>query len=201
MDIKASGGETLLTGSARDTRRGFPLKKSTLGVTAAGRDLSSYRRTAFPARVSSGINAVERGRGVGGGAESGGSVSRFGEVLFRSRQTGGSVAGGSVAGGTAAGGISGVGGGFVRGVGGDGGGIGVGQRAAALRRTGGILSERFLGSNPLLSPAPVSLPSLELGSVGGGVVGLPNGEIGGGDLSVDLLRALQKYRVAAEVQG
>ncbi len=195
MDIKASGGETLLTGSARDTRRGFPLKKSTLGVTAAGRDLSSYRRTAFPARVSSGINAVERGRGVGGGAESGGSVSRFGEVLFRSRQMGGSVAGGS------AGGISGDGGGFVRGISGDGGGIGVGQRAAALRRTGGILSERFLGSNPLLSPAPVPLPSLELGSVGGGVVGLPNGEIGGGDLSVDLLRALQKYRVAAEVQG
>ena len=196
MDIKASGGETLLMGSARDTRRGFPLKKSTLGVTAAGRDLSSYRRTAFPARVSSGINAVERGRGVGGAAESGGSVSRFGEVLFRRGQTGGSVAGGNVAGG-----ISGDGGGFVRGVGGDGGGIGVGQRAAALRRTGGILSERFLGSNPLLSPAPVPLPSLELGSVGGGVVGLPNGEIGGGDLSVDLLRALQKYRVAAEVQG
>ena len=182
MEIKANGGEGLLTGSARDTRQGFPLKKSTSrGVGAAGRDLSSYRRTAVPTGTSSDIKAVERGRGVVGGAESGGSVSRFGEVLFRR--------------------VSGDGGGLVRGVGGGVGGIGIGQRAAALRRTGGIFSERFLGSNPLLSPAPVALPSLESSTVGGGVVGLPNGEIGGGDLSVDLLRALQKYRVAAEVQG
>ena len=117
--------------------------------------------------------------------------------MFRSKAGSNSGSSGSNSGS----GVRGVEGGFVRGVGGGGGGIGVGQRAAALRRTGGILSQRFLEGNLLLSPAPVSLPSLESLGVGGGVVGLPNGDIGGGGLSADVLRALQKYRVAAEVQG
>ena len=191
MDIKANGIETLLTSSARGQGQGFPLLKGAAVKGrvegAGGQDLSSYRRTALPRRVSSGAGGLpvaQKGGGVRG-VEKG--ISKFSEALFRSKT---------------AGGVSGVGeGGLLRGVGGGEGGIGAGQRAAALRRTGGILSERFLGSNPLLSPAPAPLPSLESMSVGGGVVGLPNGEVGGGGLSADLLRALQKYRVAAEVQG
>ena len=195
MDIKgieAIGEEALLAGAGRG--RGIPLKD----FTAAGRDLSSYRRTALPTPLPRRVEqGVEQGRGVARGV--GGDVGRdigkgFGEALFRSKA-------GSNSGSNSGSGVRGVEGGFVRGVGGGGGGIGVGQRAAALRRTGGILSQRFLESNLLLSPAPVSLPSLESLGVGGGVVGLPNGDIGGGGLSADVLRALQKYRVAAEVQG
>ena len=191
MDIKgieASGGEALLAGAGRG--REIPLKD----FTAAGRDLSSYRRTALPTSLPMPLprrveQGVEQGRDVGRDVGKG-----FGEVLFRSKA-------GSSSGSNSGSSVRGVEGGFVRGVGGGGGGIGVGQRAAALRRTGGILSQRFLESNLLLSPAPVSLPSLESLGVGGGVVGLPNGDIGGGGLSADVLRALQKYRVAAEVQG
>ena len=187
MDIKgieASGGEALLAGAGRG--RGIPLK----GSTAAGRDLSSYRSTALPTSLPTPLprrveQGVEQGRDVA--RDVGRDVGKsFGEALFRSNSGNG---------------IRGVEGVFVRGVGGGGGGIGVGQRAAALRQTGGILSQRFLEGNLLLSPAPVSLPSLESLGVGGGVVGLPNGDIGGGGLSADVLRALQKYRVAAEVQG
>ena len=197
MEIKANGGEALLAGSERVRRQGFPLRGTDLrGSGTSGRDLSSYRRTALPGgnvnttRRSSlgggGLPVVEGGGGVVRGAERGAERSSpFGEALFRSKARG----------------IGGGEGGFVRGVGGGGGGIGVGQRATALRRTGGVLSERFLEGNPLLSPAPAPLPSLESLSIGGGVVGLPNGELGGGGLSADLLRALQKYRVAAEIQG
>ena len=197
MDIKVNGGEALLAGSERVRRQGFPLRGTDLrGSETSGRDLSSYRRTALPGentnttrRSSSGGGRLPfeaQGRGVVRGAERGSERSSpFGEALFRSKARG----------------VGGGGGGFVRGVGGGGGGIGVGQRATALQRTGGVLSERFLEGNPLLSPAPVPLPSLESLSVGGGVVGLPNGDLGGGGLSADLLRALQKYRVAAEVQG
>ena len=199
MDIKgieASGGEALLVGSGRG--RGIPLK----GSTAAGRDLSSYRSTALPTSLPTPLprrveQGVEQGRGVarGVGGDVGKDIAKgFGEVLFRSKAGGNS-------GSNSGSGVRGVEGGFVRGVGGGGGGIGVGQRAAALRQTGGILSQRFLEGNLLLSPAPVSLPSLESLGVGGGVVGLPNGDIGGGGLSADVLRALQRYRVAAEVQG
>ena len=183
MDIKANGGETLLAGSERGQRQNFLSKES-----AAGRNLPSYRRTALPNRVSAGVGRVlvaEKG-GVRGVER---DISKFGEALFRSKAHGKGGAGEAGEGG------------FVRGVEGGGGGIGVGQRAAALRSTGSIFSERYLESNPLLSPAPASLPSLEAVSIGGGVVGLPNGEVGGGGLSGDLLRALQKYRVAAEVQG
>lgn len=184
MDIKASGGETALPASQQVQARGLPLKES----TAAGRDLSFYRRTAFPSRASSvpsGADLQVRGGSDKGGfrkVEGGGT---FGDALFRSKATRAVRAQ--------------EGGGVVRGTGEE--EIDAAQRAAALRKTGGIFSPRFLGSNPLLSPSPVPLPSLESMSVGGGVVGLPNGEVGGGGLSTDLLRALQKYRVAAEEQG
>ena len=62
-----------------------------------------------------------------------------------------------------------------------------GQSRDALEETRGVFSENFISRYPLFSPAPRALPLVS--------------ESSGGDLSSDLLRALQRYRVAAEIQG
>lgn len=67
-----------------------------------------------------------------------------------------------------------------------------GHSDVALGRSRGVFSERFVEANPTFSPPPRELPNSN-----------SNLSLAGsnGDLSHDLLRALQRYRVAAEIQG
>ena len=62
-----------------------------------------------------------------------------------------------------------------------------GQSDAALSRANGVFSQNFVDANPAFSPPPRELPS--------------DVKANTGELSQDLLQALQRYRIAAEIQG
>ena len=82
-----------------------------------------------------------------------------------------------------------------------------GHSDVALGRARGVFSERFIEANPVFSPPPRELPKelpKELLRSNGSFssYGLPNSSDAiSGELSRDLLQALQRYRVAAEIQG